>query len=194
MFFLETPVVLGLSGGCAISGLGSVSGQDGDGVILAGSSRQGGAEGLGFLVSGVVRGWWGGVQAPLGLEGLLDLLGAGELEVAHLPGDGGALVGGLELGHELGLELARLLGVEVAHLLGHVDEGGDGLVVALLGALLGHTAGAADLHGQLLALGVADEFACQIRNMITLFTQPLVINCLVFIGRFSQQKSRISAF
>ena len=35
---------------------------------------------------------------------------------AYLTGDGGTLVGGLKLGHQLGLEFASLLGVKVAHL------------------------------------------------------------------------------
>jgi len=101
----------------------------------------------------------GGVQAPPGLQGLGHLPGLGELEVARLLGHDGALVLGLELGHQLGGELAGLLGVEVAHLLGHVHQGGDDLVVALLGALLVGAPGPADVDGQLLAAGVAHKLA-----------------------------------
>ena len=66
---------------------------------------------------------------------------------------------GLQLGHQLGLQLAGLLGVQVAHLLGNVNEGGNGLVVALLSSLLVGAAGSADLHRQLLASGVSHKLA-----------------------------------
>merc|ERR1719384_2254589 len=60
------------------------------------------AAGLALLV-GLAGGGVGGVQAPLGLQGLVNLLGVAELEVAGLLGDDGAFVLGLELGDKLGL-------------------------------------------------------------------------------------------
>ena len=139
----------------AVLGLGGLGLVDGEGLAV-------GANGLGAgggLVVRLTGGRGRGVQAPLGLQGLLNLLGVAELEVAGLLGDDGALMLGLELGDKLGLEPAGLLGVEVAHLLGDVKERHNSLVVALLGTLLGDTAGAADLNGQLLTLRVTNKLA-----------------------------------
>merc|ERR1719220_2068390 len=116
------------------------------------------AAGLALLV-GLAGGGVGGVQAPLGLQGLVNLFGVAELEVAGLLGDDGALVLRLELGDKLGLEPAGLLGVEVTHLLGDIQERGDNLVVALLRTRLADTAGAADLNGELLTLCVTNKLA-----------------------------------
>ena len=102
---------------------------------------------------------WGGILAPPGLQGLLDFAGLRELEQASFFRNGGAFGLGLQLGNQLGDELAGLLRVEVASFLGDVDEGGDDLVVALLGTLCGCASGSADLDRQLLAVGVADELA-----------------------------------
>ena len=143
---VEAAVVLG------DRGLGLV---DGEGLAVR-------ADGLGAGVGLVVRlsgGGVRGVQAPLGLQRLLNLLGVAELEVAGLLGDDGALVLRLELGDKLGLEPAGLLGVEVTHLLGDIKERHDSLVVALLGTLLGDTAGAANLNGELLTLCVTNKLA-----------------------------------
>ena len=63
------------------------------------------------LIVGLSRCGRSRIQAPLGLQRLLNLLGVAELEVAGLLGDDGALMLGLELGDELGLEPAGLLGV-----------------------------------------------------------------------------------
>ena len=139
----------------AVLGLGGLGLVDGEGLAV-------GANGLGAgggLVVRLTGGRGRGVQAPLGLQGLLNLLGVAELEVAGLLGDDGALMLGLELGDELGLEPAGLLGVQVAHLLRDIKERHNGLVVALLGTLLGDAAGTADLNGELLATRVADKLA-----------------------------------
>jgi hypothetical protein len=76
-----------------------------------------------------------------------------------LPGDDGTLMSGLELGHQFGLEPTSLLGVQVTDFFGDINETGDSLVVALLRSFFGNTAGSANLDGELLALGVSDEFA-----------------------------------
>ena len=68
-------------------------------------------------------------------------------------------MGWLEPGDELGLEAAGLLWVQVANFLWDVDEGGDDLIVAFLWSFLSDTAGTADLDWELLALGVSDELA-----------------------------------
>ncbi len=117
------------------------------------------------LIVDLAGGGGGGVQTPLGGEGLLDLLGLGELQVADLLGHNGALVLGLQAGDQLGLEAAGLLGVQVAHLLGDVDKRSDGLVVALLRALLSGTASTADLDGELLARGVTNKLAGLLLNV-----------------------------
>ena len=90
----------------------------------------------------------------------------GELEVAGLLGDDGALMLGLQLGDQLGLEAAGLLGVQVTHLLRHIKEGGDGLVVTLLRSFLGNTSSSTDLNGELLALGVSNKLAGLLLNVL----------------------------
>lgn len=99
------------------------------------------------------------VQTPLRPQRFRLGLRRRELEHARLLRQRGALLLGPEAGHQLGDQPARLLGVEVADLLWHVHQRVDGLVVALLLALLHDAALAADLDGDLLALGVADELA-----------------------------------
>ena len=69
---------------------------------------------------------------------------------------------GLQLGHQLGDEPAGLLGVEVTHLLGHVHQGGQHLVVALLLPLLIGAASPTDLDGQLLTTGLPDQLASRL--------------------------------
>ena len=64
-----------------------------------------------------------------------------------------------QLGHQLGGITTSLLGVEVAHLLGDIKKRHDGLVMALLGTLLGDTAGTADLNGELLTPRVTHKLA-----------------------------------
>ena len=139
----------------AVLGLGGLGLVDGEGLAVGADGLSAGGRLIVRLAGGGVR----GIQAPLGLQGLLNLLGVAELEVAGLLGDDGALMLGLELGDKLGLEPAGLLGVEVAHLLRDIKERPNGLVVALLGTLLGDTAGAADLNGQLLTLRVTNKLA-----------------------------------
>jgi len=143
------------------SSLGSLGEDD---IGFAGGAK-GSSKSIGLIVC---LSWtsWGGVQAPLGLQRLLNLLRGGELEVASLLGDHGALVSRLQLGHKLGLEAAGLLGVQVANFLWDVNEGSDGLVVALLWALLGNTASSANLDGELLTLGVANKLAWLLLNVL----------------------------
>ena len=107
-----------------------------------------------------------GIQAPLGLERLLNFLGVGELEVADFSWDGGALSNRVELGDKLGLEAAGLLGVQVTGFLRDIDEGSDDLIVALLRSLLKGAASTADLNGQLLALGVTDKLARRLLHIL----------------------------
>merc|ERR1719295_2294410 len=86
---LVEPAVVRVGGG-----LGHIGG-----LVIAGGGDEGRA-GLALLV-GLTGGGVGGVQAPLGLQGLVNLLGVAELEVAGLLGDDGALVLGLQLGDKL---------------------------------------------------------------------------------------------
>ena len=132
------------------------------GLALACGLTSGQAQGRGLgvlLVVALAGGGGGGVETPLGQQGLVHLLGLGELEGAGLLGHDGALVLGLELGHQLGDEPAGLLGVEVTHLLGHIDQGGDHLVVTLLLSLLVSAASSANLNGELLAGSISDKLA-----------------------------------
>ena len=116
--------------------------------------------GLGvLLIVTISGGGGGGIQTPLGKQGLVHLLGLGELEGAGLLGHDGALVLGLQLRHQLGDEPAGLLGVEVTHLLGDIHQAGDHLVVALLLSLLVSAAGAANLNGKLLAGSISNKLA-----------------------------------
>jgi len=111
------------------------------------------------LIIGLARGGLRGVQAPLGLQRLLNLFRVAELEVAGLLGNGGALMLRLELGDQLGLEAAGLLGVEIADLLGDIKQRHNCLVMALLSTLLSDTASTADLNRELLATGVTNKLA-----------------------------------
>ena len=75
------------------------------------------------------------ILAPLGLQGGIDLLRVGELQVAHLLGDDCALMLRFELRDQLCLELAGLLGVQVTHLLRNINKRNDCFIMALLGSL-----------------------------------------------------------
>merc|ERR1719341_1391252 len=77
----------------------------------------------------------GGV-APLLDDGLLDLPGVALGPGADLLGHINALLGGLELWHQLGDVSAGSLGLQGALLLGGVLDHGLGLLVALLSSLL----------------------------------------------------------
>jgi len=137
-------------------------GNEGNGV--AGRSQRS-TKSIAFLV--LLTGLsWSGVQAPLGLEWLVDLLRLSELKVANLLGDGGALSSGLEPRDKLGLEAAGLLGVQVTGLLRDINKGCDDLIVALLFSLLSDTASTADLNGQLLTLGVSDKLTRLLLNVL----------------------------
>ncbi len=138
----------------------------------AAATTDGGSAGIGLIV-GLIRGGLSGVKAPPGPEGLLNLLGSGELQVADLLGDDGALMLRLQAGDQLGLQTAGLLGVQVAHLLRDINEGSDGLVMALLGALLGGAAGTTDLDGKLLTASIANKLARLLLN-ITSGTRGLI--------------------
>ncbi len=147
---------LGLVAGQLGLGLGAV-------VDLGGEGDDG--RGGGALLVGLAGGGGRRIQTPPGAQGLVDLLGLGELEVASLLGDGGALVAGLQAGDQLGLEAAGLLGVQVTGLLRHINKRGDGLVMALLGSLLSNTASTADLDRELLTRGVANKLAGLLLNV-----------------------------
>ena len=150
---LGPEVDLGVVGLSDVGGLGGALGKrDGSGTSIA-------------LIVGLARGSGGRVQAPLGLQGLVNLLGRGELEIAGLLGDDGALMLRLEPGDKLGLESAGLLGVQVAHLLRNIDKRGNGLVMALLGALLSNTASTADLNRELLTAGITNKLARLLLNI-----------------------------
>ena len=86
-------------------------------------------------------------------------LGSTLPQVAHLDWHLGALLLRGQLGHQLGYVLARFARLHLAHLLGHVDQGVDLLVVALLRPLLSHTASSTDLHRKLLTGGVPHKLA-----------------------------------
>ena len=63
------------------------------------------------------------IQAPLRPQRRALHRRAGQPQAAGLLGHGGALLLGLQVGHQLGHQPARLLGVQVARLLGHVHQG-----------------------------------------------------------------------
>merc|ERR1719495_2278238 len=95
-----------------------------------------------------------GDVAPLLDDGLLDLPGVGPGPGADLLGHVDALLGGLQLGHQLGHVLASPLGLEGALLLGGVLDDSLHLVEALLGSLLEATASrGTELPGLLGAAG-----------------------------------------
>ena len=96
----------------------------------------------------------GGHVAPLLDDGLLDLPGVALGPGADLLGHINALLGGLELGHQLGDVSAGSLGLEGALLLGGVLDHGLGFVEALLSSLLESAAsGGTQLTGLLGAAG-----------------------------------------
>merc|ERR1719278_1406333 len=78
--------------------------------------------------------------APFLDDGLLDLPWVGPGSGADLLGDINALLGGLELGHQLGHVLAGPLGLQGTLFLGGILHNGLSFVVTLLGTLLEATA------------------------------------------------------
>ena len=131
-------------------------------IVASSSQRSTKSITLLILLTGLSR---SGIQAPLGLEWLVNLLGLGELKVADLLGDGGALSCWLEPWDKLGLEAAGLLGVQVASFLRDIDERSDDLIVALLCSLLSDAASTADLNWELLAVGVSNKLAGLLLNV-----------------------------
>ena len=109
---------------------------------------------------------WGGVQAPPGLEWLVNLLRLAELETADLLRNGGAFSNRVELGDKLGLEAAGLLWVKITSLLGNINEGGDDLIMALLFSFLSDATSTADLNRELLTLGVSNKLARLLLNVL----------------------------
>jgi hypothetical protein len=85
------------------------------------SRAKGSSKSVAFLIL-LTRFSWSGVQAPLGLEGLVNFLGLGELKVADLFGDGSALSNRLEPRNKFGLEPAGLLRVQVTGFLWNIQE------------------------------------------------------------------------
>jgi len=86
-------------------------------------------------------------------------LRGGELEDTGLLGDDGALVLGRQAGDQLCHVSAGLLWVQVANLLGNINDGGENLVVALLGSFFEGAASSADLNGELLAASVSHKLS-----------------------------------
>ena len=191
------PVELSAGPGRAGAEVASVEGGGGlvlghVGLLIAGLglglATADGAKGRGLgvlLVVALAGGGGSGVQTPLGQQGLVHLLGLGELEGAGLLGHDGALVLGLQLGHQLGDEPAGLLGVEVTHLLGDVHQRGDHLVMALLLSLLISTSSSANLNGKLLAGGVSDKLAGLLLHILGgaggLVHSPALLGSLTYI-------------
>ena len=129
-----------------------------------GPNAQGGTLSVGFVIG--LTGLHGGlIEAPFGHEGLGHELRGGEPEVADLLGDDGTFVLRLEAGDKLGLEAASFLGVQVAHLLRHVNQRGDGFVVALFGAFLSNTASTTNLNRDFLTRGVTNKLARLLLNV-----------------------------
>ena len=137
---------------------------DEGGSIIASSTNRG-SKGAALFVL-LTRLSRSGVQAPLGLQGLLNFLRVGELEVANFPWDGGALSNGVKLGDKFGLEAAGLLGVKITSLLGNINEGGDDLIMALLFSFLSDATSTADLNRELLTLGVSNKLARLLLNVL----------------------------
>ena len=129
----------------------------------------------------------GGNVAPLLDDGLLDLPGVGLGPGADLLGDIHALLGGIELGHQLGDVGAGPLGLQGALLLGGVLDNGLGLLLADLGSLLEAAAGGgAQLAGLLGAPGDGGELLDTLLLDAAHLTGPLgalglggVTGCLV---------------
>ena len=118
------------------------------------------------LIIGLARERLRGVQAPLGLEGLVNLLRVAELQVADLLGNNCALMLRLKGRNQPGLEAASLLWVEIADLLRNIKKRGNSLVMALLRSLLCGAASTADLNWQLLTPGVTNKLAGLLLNIL----------------------------
>ena len=133
-------------------------------IVASSSQRSTKSITLLILLTGLSR---SGIQAPLGLEWLVNLLGLGELKVADLLGDGGALSCWLEPWDKLGLEAAGLLGVQVTGLLRNINKRCDDLVVTLLSSLLSNTASTADLNWKFLTVGVSNKLTRLLLNVLS---------------------------
>merc|ERR1719458_2418414 len=144
-----------------------------------------------------------GHVAPLLDDGLLDLPGVGSGPGADLLGHINALLGGLQLGDQLGDVSAGSLGLEGALLLWGVLDNGLGFVEALLSSLLESAAGggtqltgllgaagdgsvllhgllcdAADLSGPLGAGGVAGSLILALLILDGLALNNVVLNIM----------------
>ncbi len=137
------------------------------GLALRGSLWGLGDHGRG-LVALLVRlsgGGLSGVKAPPGQQGLLNQLRRGELHVADLLGDDGALMLRCKTGDKLGLETASRLGVEITGFLRDIHKGGDGLIMALLFAFFSDATSSTNLHWKLLASRVSNKPAWLFLNV-----------------------------
>merc|ERR1719264_1019786 len=103
--------------------------------------------------------------APLRPQRHLLHLGSALPQAAHLDGHLGALLLWRQLRHQLRRVPARLLRLNLAALLRHLHEGVDLLLMALLRALLNHTAGSTDLDRKLLTTGVPHKLAGALLNV-----------------------------
>ena len=151
--------------GVAVGGEGLVSWSWGKifNVAAGSSERFGKSATLLILLTRLSR---SGVQAPLGLQWLVDLLGRAELEVADLLRDGGALSNWVKLGDKLGLEATGLLRVQVTSLLRNINQGGDDLLVALFFAFFSDTSSTTDFNWKLLALSITHKLSCLLLNVL----------------------------
>ena len=122
--------------------------------IGAGSSKRG-SNSVALLIL-ITRLGWGWIQAPLGPQWLVDLLGLSELEVADFLGNGGAFSNWFKPGNQLGLEAAGLLRIQVASFFRDINESGEDLIVALFRTLFGFTSSTTDFNGQFFAVGVTN--------------------------------------
>jgi len=106
------------------------------------------------------------IQTPLCPERLVLPLWLGELEAAGLLRHHRALLLGLQAGHQLRDQAAGLLGVQVTRLLGYVHQGVYSLIMAFLWPLLSDTACSTDIEGNLLTLGVSNELAWSLPDVL----------------------------
>jgi hypothetical protein len=123
---------------------------------VAGSTK-GSADCVAFFVL-VTRLSWCRIQTPLGFEGLVNLLGLGELQITDLLWDCRAFRNWLQPRDQLSLESACLLRIQVTGFFGNINERCEDFVVAFFRTFIGYTSSAADFNGQLLTASISNKF------------------------------------